>query len=267
MILCGVQVTPAWEDPSRNLVRASRYAGIAARDGASLVCFPEQFTTGWDPVSTLHAEDVGGPNTRAYAKIARESGIFVIGSIRQVSEDGVRNTCLAFSPDGDLAAVYAKIHPFSPAGEDRYYQHGDSLAIFQADDLCIGMAICYDLRFGPLFQAYRDCGADAVIVPSAWPASRMQHFDLFIRARACEQQMYVFGINTTGTTPVDQYRGGSLCIDPYGDVVIRAGPEGCCVHADISSSCVRKARAGFPVARDRRETLYPVLNKTGQRGQ
>ena len=70
-----------------------------------------------------------------------------------------------------------------------------------------GIAICYDLRFPDLFRIYAQKGVQVVFVPAAWPQKRINHWELFITARAAENQMYIVGVNTTGITPVDTYPG------------------------------------------------------------
>jgi predicted amidohydrolase len=194
--------------------------------------------------------------------MAREHGIWVIGSVRERNAGLPRNTCLVYRPDGTLETKYAKVHPFSPSGEDRCYAPGDDIALFRVGNLVLGIAICYDLRFPELFTLYRDAGADAVIVPSAWPAERLGHFTLFVRARACEQQIYVFGVNTTGKTPVDTYSGGSLCAGPAGEVVAGAGDGEELVCADLLHDCVQAARRAFCIRGDRRDDCYARIRGT-----
>ena len=55
------------------------------------------------------------------------------------------------------------------------------------------------------FRAYAKLGVQAVFVPAAWPQNRIRFWELLIRARAAENQMYIIGINTFGTMPVDRY--------------------------------------------------------------
>ena len=84
---------------------------------------------------------------------------------------------------------------------------GSDLGIFTLGSLTCGIAICYDLRFPDLFRIYAQKGVQVVFVPAAWPQKRINHWELFITARAAENQMYVAGVNTTGVTPVDTYSG------------------------------------------------------------
>ena len=104
-----------------------------------------------------------------------------------------------------------------------FLNQDQSLGIFSLGSLSCGIAICYDLRFPELFRLYAKKGVQAMFVPAAWPQNRIRHWELFIRARAAENQMYIVGINTTGITPVDSYAGGSMTVDPYGDIIQQAG--------------------------------------------
>jgi omega-amidase len=99
-----------------------------------------------------------------------------------------------------------------------------------------------------------------MFIPSAWPAARMNHWELFISARACENQMYVTGINTTGTNPVDTYSGGSMTADPTGSVISRVGQAEQLLFCDLDPDVVRTARTSFPVAKDCRKDLYSALS-------
>ncbi|MCX6698242.1 MAG: carbon-nitrogen hydrolase family protein, partial [Methanoregula sp.] len=134
-----------------------------------------------------------------------------------------------------------------------------SLPTFFIDGVKCGMAICYDLRFPALFRIYARRGVHAVFVPSAWPQSRIRHWELFISARAAENQMYVVGINTTGTNPVDRYSGASMTADPYGTIVSRAGDGEDLLLSELDPTLVDRLRHDFPIENDRRDALYHSL--------
>ena len=110
------------------------------------------------------------------------------------------------------------------------------------------------------FRIYARHGVQAMFVPSAWPASRRKHWELFITARACENQMFVTGINTNGTTPVDSYAGESLTADPNGTIIARAREAEQLLFCDLDPALVESIRTAFPVARDCKSELYPVLS-------
>jgi len=255
MKLFCAQVASIWEDPEGTLERVEPCIARASREGGDLICFPEQFTTGWDPESTLHVQDLDGPIVRRLKSLAEEYSIAILGSFRESTPTLPRNTCVVVAADGSLSSTYSKCHLFSPASEDRFYCRGDTITTFSVGGMDFGLAICYDLRFTSLFRLYADAGVQAVLVPAAWPKIRLHHWELFIRARALEYQIYIAGINTTGSTPVDCYAGGSMVADPTGGLLVYAGSEEVLLSCVLDRQYVERVRAAFPVIKDRRDDL------------
>ena len=258
--ICSAQIAGVWEKPEQTLKKAAVFVRHAAASGAALVCFPEQFATGWDPGSGTHAEDSGGSIVSALSEMAEENAIAVLGSFRERTTSLPKNTAIAIGSNGKILATYAKIHLFGPGRENEGFAPGSELGIFTLGPLTCGIAICYDLRFPELFRLYAKKGVQAVMVPAAWPASRMKQWEIFITARACENQMFVTGINTTGTTPVDRYTGGSITADPHGTIMSRANDAEQLLFNDLDPAVVKTTRASFPVAKDCRDDLYHVLS-------
>jgi len=261
--ICSAQISSAWDDPDRTLQKADLFIRHAAHSGAALISFPEQFATGWDPSSTRHAEARDGPIVSHLRDMAQENQIAILGSFRERRNPATppHNTAVVIDENGKNLTSYSKIHLFSPGGENTCFSPGSELGVFRLGPLTCGIAVCYDLRFPELFRHYANAGVDAMFVPAAWPAARMSHWELFITARACENQMYVNGINTTGTTPVDTYSGGSMTADPTGAVISRAGQAEQLLFCDLNVEVVRTARTSFPVTKDCRPDLYPRLSK------
>jgi omega-amidase len=259
MKVCSAQFGSAWEDPAASLPRAALLVRLAKEQGADLVLFPEQFVTGWSPDSTRFAEDPDGPTVRTLREIARDNSVFLVGAYVEKHRPRPLNTSVAIDPRGEMVASFSKIHPFSPGGENLHYDPGDHLSVFSAGGVRFGIAICYDLRFAPLFRAYAKQGVHCVLVPSAWPCSRTRAWEILIQARALDNQFYVIGCNPTGTTPVDRYCGHSLSADPVGAVVSRGGLGEELIMTEIDPAKVEVARARMPVEKDRRPDLYHRL--------
>jgi predicted amidohydrolase len=259
MRCCSAQVSSVWESPEKTLEKAEECVFLAARTGAALISFPEQFTTGWDPCSIKNTEDLTGAIVTGLKKLAEKHAIAVIGSFREAFSPKPRNTAIAIGHNGEILATYAKIHLFTPGNEDQAFAPGTGLATFTFDGVHFGLAICYDLRFPELFRLYRREGVHAVIVPAAWPESRLRHWELFIQSRAAENQMYVVGVNTTGTNPIDRYAGASMTADPNGTIIARAGAEKELLYYEIDPLAVEQARREFPVEKDRKDALYSSL--------
>ena len=265
MKLFCAQVASVWEDPQATLNKVEPCIARASRGGGDLICFPEQFATGWDPGSSQHVQGIDGAITGRLCSLAQEYSIAILGSFREKTKGNPRNTSVVISSEGEIISTYAKCHLFSPASEDRHYQQGNTIATFPVGGIECGLAICYDLRFTSLFRLYADAGVHAVLVPAAWPEARLQHWELFIRTRALEYQVYVAGINTTGITPVDLYGGGSMVADPTGGLLARAGREEALISCELDREYVELVRAALPVARDRRDDLGPPPERRPER--
>jgi len=260
--VCVAQLSSAWEEPEKTLDRAEVFITHAAACGAQLICFPEQFATGWDPLSLKNIQDLQGSIITRLQTCAKTNRIAVIGSLRQASSPYPKNTSVVIGNDSRILSTYSKIHLFSPAKENEHFTPGTDLGIFSLGPLTCGLAICYDLRFPSLFRVYAQKGVQAVFVPAAWPESRIRHWELFIQARAAENQMYVIGVNTTGTTPVDRYSGSSMAVDPHGTIISHANEAEQLLFIELDPAEVTAARAALPVENDRKDTLYhALLNK------
>jgi predicted amidohydrolase len=91
-----------------------------------------------------------------------------------------------------------------------------------------------------------------VLVPSAWPYPRVEHWRLLPRARAVENLTYVAAVNGVGTFDDAALLGRSTVYDPWGTTVAAAGEEAALVTAEIDPERVSSVREEFPALRDRR---------------
>jgi predicted amidohydrolase len=192
-----------------------------------------------------------GPVVKAMRQAARDAAATVhMGSLVERDEAGrLFNTSLLLGPDGEVRATYRKVHLFGFGdGEPRLMTPGDGPVVHDR----LGFATCYDLRFPELFRALVDGGAEVVLMPAAWPARRAHHWRLLTLARAVENQSYVVACNTAGTHAGVPMGGGSLVVDPWGEVVAEAGTDEEVLVADLDRDLVRTTRSSFPVLADRR---------------
>ena len=257
--VCSAQCMSYWEDPEKTLAHAELFVRHASDCDAHLICFPEQFATGWDPRSHKNIQTIDGSIVTTLRQYAKDYSIAILGSFREQSSPFPRNTALAIGRDGRVLASYSKIHLFSPSREEEMFIPGTEPGIFSLGPVKCGIAICYDLRFPALFRVYAKKGVQAVIIPSAWPKSRIRYWELFIAARAAENQMYIVGVNATGKTPVDTYSGASITADPYGIIISRAHEAEQLLFSDIDPGDVERTRDAFPVGKDFRDDLYHLL--------
>ncbi|MFF0434960.1 carbon-nitrogen family hydrolase [Streptomyces sp. NPDC004327] len=227
---------------------------------AELVVLPELWPTGAFAYEEFAAgsEPLKGPTYEAMAAAARDAEVWLhAGSVVEAASGGASgavlyNTSLVFSPDGELAASYRKIHRFGfDKGEAVMMAAGEDLVTVDLPQLTVGVATCYDLRFPELFRGLVDAGAQAFVVPAGWPARRLAHWTLLAKARAVENQAYVLACGTAGTHAGVEQAGHSIVVDPWGEVLAEAGPDEEILRVVLDPAKVTTTREQFPALKDR----------------
>jgi predicted amidohydrolase len=235
---------------------------VREQAGADLVVLPELWTTGAFAYEDFGsgAEPLEGPTYEAMAKAASDAGVWLhAGSIPERDPDGpLYNTSLVFSPSGDLAAAYRKIHRFGfDKGEAVLMGAGDELVTVRLPETTLGVATCYDLRFPELFRGLVDAGAETLVVPAGWPERRRAHWTLLAQARAVENQAFVLACGTAGTHAGVPQAGHSIVVDPWGEVLAEAGAGEQVLTVEFDPGKVAVTRDQFPALKDRMLGLAP----------
>lgn len=264
LIVAGVEMDIAWEDPATNLDRVDAAAAAAKAAGASLLVLPEMFATGF----SMDAERIapwGGDIRLGMAEIARRNGLWVLGGYAEPGPGRPRNAASLMDPRGDEALRYHKIHPFTFGGEDGHYDGGDTLPTADVDGVRVTPLICYDLRFPEPFRAAAD-RTDLFVVIASWPSARAAHWSTLLAARAIENQAYVLGVNRVGEGGGLAYGGGSVLLDPLGiptslfsPTLIPTTAHARLEYGFVSTDAVAAARKGFSALADRRPDVYRRL--------
>jgi predicted amidohydrolase len=259
------------EDKQRNLESADRLTRAAAADGADFILLPEKWTALGEPDDYRRAAetlDDGGPAIDWARSTARELGIdLVAGSIseRREGHDKLGNTSIHFGPDGEIKAVYRKIHMFDVVVGGLEYREseaeapGDEIVLSETrDGVPLGMTICYDLRFPELYRILAVRGARILLVPAAFTKITGQaHWEILLRARAIENQAFVIASNQVGSHPPDKESFGStMIIDPWGEILARAPDEETFVAADLDLARQDDVRDKLPSLAGRMPETY-----------
>jgi predicted amidohydrolase len=248
--------------PEENLRTAGQWISQASGRGADLVVFPEMFMARprQDIALAQVAEPLDGPFNAKLSALAREHSIAVICGVWESVEGDTKraaNVVIALGPDGRLLARYNKIHLFdalSVRESDQMTGGNTPPPLFSLNNVQLGLAICYDLRFPELFRNLALRGADAVIVPSAWYAGPLKedHWLTLLRARAIENTMYVCGANLAGAP----FSARSAIFDPFGAPVAGSGEDETLVCGQIQQARVEGVRAKLPALTHLRKGLF-----------
>jgi predicted amidohydrolase len=255
-------------DKERNTATAERLVRAAATDGAELVALPEKWNL-LGPAEDLRAgaEPLDGASLTTVAGWARAHGIRILaGSIAERAEEEERlfNTSVLIDSDGEIAAIYRKIHMFDvDVGgivyrESEAEQAGREIVSVDAGPIRVGLTVCYDLRFPELFRILAVGGARLITVPSAFTlATGRDHWEVLLRARAIENQVFVLAPNQFGEVhPHYSSYGRSMIVDPWGLVLAQAPDEECFVAADLDLAGQEEVRERLPSLANRRPEAY-----------
>ena len=254
--LAQMAVVPG--EPDANLRVAQALAAESADRGADLLMLPELWLTGYDLARAVQlAAPLDEGAFASMADLARRHQIHVVGSAL-AAHPGRKpfNTAALYGPDGSRLGAYRKIHLWAPLGEVEYMSAGEEMLVFDWPWGRVALAVCYDLRFPELWRSLALSGAQLVLIPSEWPTKRIEHWRLFLRARAVENQFFVAGCNRAGADTDGDYGGFSAATDPWGQVVTEAGPEPGLSFATLDLEEVGRARTLFPFLADRRPEVY-----------
>ena len=269
MNVAVVQWRPEVGDPSTNREYAREAIADAAEAGADLVVLPELFTVGYFAFDawSAGAEPFDGPTHHLASDSARTYDIAILAgsfvedlskteSVDTPGENGLANTSILVDRRGDLVASYRKMHLCGYGSEEpERMVPGDTLGVGTIGEHTVGIATCYDLRFPELHRAYQDAGVTLMLVPSAWPTPRAEHWELLCRVRAMENQWYLAASNGCGEMGETALCGRSCVVDPWGRIVADLDENHGMVVASADRSEVDRIRAEFPILDDRRDDL------------
>jgi predicted amidohydrolase len=266
--LALVQTDQTAGDVEDNVDRAAAGVRRAAADGADLVALPELFTVGYFAFDSYArtAEGLGGPTLSRLSSLAADLDVGLLaGSVVEDLDasaeaghdvpdaDGLANTAVLFDREGSRLAVYRKHHLFGYGSrEERLLTPGERLPTTEFDGFTVGLSSCYDLRFPELYRSLVEAGATLLLVPSAWPYPRVEHWQTLTRARAVENLAYLAAVNGAAAFEEETLLGRSTVYDPWGTPLASAGDDPALVTADLSPDRVSEVRAEFPAWSDRR---------------
>lgn len=276
-----VQMDVALGQVERNLAALLERTRAARKQSAQLIIFPECVLTGYcfDSVDEVlpHAQSIPGSATRAIqAELQSLGGAVIYGTAEPTGAGGVCNSAVLVTGAG-VQAVYRKIHlPF--LGLDRFSQpgrepfavqriRGEAINATEADEVRVGMAICYDSAFPESVRTLALLGADLVTLPTNFALGADGMVEHVQRTRALENKVYFACSNRVGDERGQRFIGGSQIVDPLGKVLALAGrEEETILYSDIDPALARDKRVIRPPGAvaldrfaDRRPEMYGML--------
>ena len=255
-------------ESARNFATAEKLIAEAAVQGARWIALPENFNSmaRRDDRYRL-ADSIDDSEARTFlAARAKRHRIYLSAGVFVQSKkiDRLFNRCLVFSPDGEEVAMYQKNHLFDvdldandQHSESSYCIAGDRPVTVDCDWGCVGLSICYDLRFPEYYRLLADAGATMILAPSAFTCPTGEaHWEILIRSRAIENQVFLLAPAQWGTHENGRLTyGDSMIVDPWGKILVRRRQGTGVILASLDFDKLRAIRKKLPALEHRR---YPV---------
>lgn len=258
---------PVTADREENIRRACDMVRQAG--DIHMAVLPEMFCCPYDNACFRpYGEKESGPAYQALSALAKERGIWLVGgTMPELAEGKVYNTCYVFAPDGQMAAKHRKMHLFDidVAGGQRFMESetltaGDSVTTFDTPWGKVGVCVCFDFRFTELAELMVLSGARLIVVPAAFNMTTgPAHWELLFRQRAVDDQLY-----TVGTAPARDEKGSyvawghSIICDPWGSVMRQCGAGEELAVTELDLTRVDAIRRQLPILSARRTDVYQL---------
>lgn len=261
MKVAAAQIFCSLGDPKANLLKVRDFSRRGKDSGAELIVFPEMTDTGYSmSVIQAHASLWTNGFVPGLQEIAAKLAIAIVCGVSEKDGASVYNSLVFVDRQGQIAAKYRKTHLYAvaPVEEQKCFASGDTFGSFALGDLRFGLSICYDLRFPEMYRKLVvEQNVGALIVSSAWPFPRVEHFRTLALARAIENQSYVIASNRVGKDEDLWFCGSSAIIDPRGVTIASASADREeLIQADVSEDLVLSVRSRVASLTHRREELY-----------
>jgi len=106
---------------------------------------------------------------------------------------------------GAIVHTQAKHKLFTLGREREYFAPAslEDIHLFDIDGIRVGILICFELRFTPLWERLR--GADMILVPAQWGSLRSAHFAVLSQALAIANQCYVIASDSANSDCTAQH--------------------------------------------------------------
>jgi len=206
-----------------NLKRMTSMILSARNRGASLILFPEMSLTGYTSKKDIikAQETIDGSHVQSLRALSSKENITILTGLAERSEQKIYATHLVITPDGNLDS-YRKLHLGPP--EVSVFTPGNSIPVFNSNDMTYGIQLCYDTHFPELSTKMRNMGAEVIFMayasPRGTPLEKYESWIRYLKARAYDNSVFIVACNQTGSNGLGlMFPGLALVLDPLGNIV------------------------------------------------
>ena len=190
--------------PSLPLERIADLVDKEGARGADIIALPET-CRGQDDKSQ---EGFDGPTISAMTRLAGKHRTYIVCPIDRKDGDKRFNSSVLLDRHGLIVGIYDKLYPYyGEFAKHPGVQPGQAVTVCPTDFGCVGLAICFDVNWAPLWQRLSDLKAELVIWSSAYSAGRS------LQSRAIDYNYYVMSSTWTPDCLVYDIDGSQLVYD------------------------------------------------------
>ncbi|MDI6687154.1 MAG: carbon-nitrogen family hydrolase [Desulfobacterales bacterium] len=239
-----------------NLSSALKGIDQLKAQNAKIALLPEMWSCGFDNKHLGKHSEKTDNIIDELILVASRYNMIIAGSLPKLSGDDIFNTMYLIDGDRGLINTYRKIHLFSRTHENKYFCAGNKAVVCETSVGAVGLMICYDLRFPELCRALALSGALLVLTSAQWPLERIAHWDILLRARAIENQIFMAAANRCGIENNIEYGGRSLLVSPTGEILANAQDRECIISSEIDFAQLFEFRRKIPCLNERMPDAY-----------
>ena len=248
MKIAIIQTQLFWENPVANRKHFEQKI-YSILENIDIIVLPEMFTSGFTMHPELVAETMSGETIELLKQLAEAKNCAITGSLVITENNLFYNRMVFVFPDGKIE-YYDKKHLFTLAGEDKKYKAGNQKKIVEFRNFKICLQICYDLRF-PTFARNKE-DYDILIYVANWPKTRINAWNILLKARALENMCYAVGVNRIGADNNNlEYVGHSQVVDYLGNNLIEPQKEEGVFITDLNKLEMLETRNKLGFLKDR----------------
>ncbi|GED15178.1 carbon-nitrogen hydrolase family protein [Aneurinibacillus migulanus] len=250
------QVKCSLSNKEENVRRIIECIESAGRKQADYILFPELYTSG----SFMHenivhlAEPLKGKTITEICKYAQKHNVGVVLGFPEIENAKLFNTAVLISKQGEIIGTYRKIHLFEI--EKNIFEPGVDCPVFKLPEGKVGIMISYDIEFPEVARILAIKGAQFILVLGANKFPSHPYQDVYLKARALENHVFVAMANKVGLESNALFVGESSLIHPLGKTIHKCSNNEELPVLSINIEETDIARGNLDYLKNRRPTLY-----------
>jgi N-carbamoylputrescine amidase len=268
-------------DIADNKARLAKKIGELAQQGAELIVLQELhnglYFCQTEDVSVFdQAEEIPGPSTEFFGKLAKQYGVVIVTSLFERRSTGLyHNTAVVLEKDGSIAGKYRKMHiPDDPGYYEKFYFTPGDLGFhpIQTSVGKLGVLVCWDQWYPEAARLMALAGAQLLIYPTAIgydPNDTQEEqerqriaWQTVQRGHAVANGLPVVTVNRVGDEDGVPFWGTSFVAGPQGELLYEAPTDQeVTTVVDVDMQRSEQVRRWWPFLRDRRIENYKDITK------